>query len=117
MFPELCQTQAFQIMSRAYIALNSTCPLCLVITVLLALTHNDTTDAGRQEAIECLKHCVELDNPADWQILAELTAEHDTVEAARESLSHTRGGAGFDLTRRSHMATTHRRPLSGTGKV
>ncbi|CEO95038.1 hypothetical protein PBRA_003851, partial [Plasmodiophora brassicae] len=45
---------AFQIMARACIAVNR-----------------------REDAIEALRQSVKLDNPSDWQLLVELTSNHE----------------------------------------
>jgi len=56
------QYNAFQIMARACIAVNR-----------------------RDDAIEALKQSVKLDNPSDWQLLVELTAQEKAAKKASES--------------------------------
>jgi tetratricopeptide (TPR) repeat protein len=58
----LLQYNAFQIMARACIAVNR-----------------------RDDAIEALKQSVKLDNPSDWQLLVELTAQEKAAKKASES--------------------------------
>ena len=41
----------------------------------------------RIEAIEALKQSVNLDNPADWQLLVELTNELEEEEQERNALA------------------------------
>lgn len=53
---------AFQIMARACIAVNR-----------------------RDDAIEALKQSVKLDNPSDWQLLVELTAQEKAAKRAQAS--------------------------------
>ena len=40
---------------------------------------------GRTEAIEALKRSVNLDNPADWQLLVELTNEVQLEEEEKRT--------------------------------
>jgi len=54
---------AFQIMARACIAVNR-----------------------RDDAIEALKQSVKLDNPSDWQLLVELTAQEKAAKKASDAL-------------------------------
>ena len=72
--------------------------------------------AEREEAVECLKRSVALDNASDWQLLAELTAYDD--DAARTASGDTAMStpapakiASSSLTRRSLMQSTFRQPL------
>lgn len=68
------------------LTVRSTCDLIMELKFfysidLFYVTHEttytpiSTIHVGRNEAIEALKQSVNLDNPADWQLLVELTNE------------------------------------------
>lgn len=61
---------AYQILARACIAVNR-----------------------RDDAIEALKQSVKLDNPSDWQLLVELTAQE---KAAKTAATAAAGGGGSE---------------------
>jgi tetratricopeptide (TPR) repeat protein len=60
----------YQLMARALIALNR-----------------------RSEAIEALKKSVKLDNPSDWQLLIELTAQENEKQKDQKIITETQANS------------------------